>query len=128
MSLVLLIERGYPLKCQKTFASSMITIEQGNLLNQTHTHTVEEQMVPAKHRDIEVLNADDEFNCANEEENGDFNIPGMLNSTVKRSHGINVHSLIERIENHPQRKVLEDDLQPQHRLFVLFQQRITSSD
>ena len=86
----------------------------------TNTLTVEEQRVPAEHRDIEVLNADDEFNCANEEENGDFNIPGMLNSTVKRSQSINIHSLIERIENHPQRGVLEANLQPQHRPFVPF--------
>ena len=35
---------------------------------------------------------------------------------VKRSHGINVHNLIQQIENHPQRQALQDDLQ-QHRVF-----------
>ena len=30
---------------------------------------------------------------------------------VKRSHGINVHNLIQQIENHPQREALQDDLQ-----------------
>ena len=40
----------------------------------------------------------------------------MPNSTVKRSHGINVHNLIQQIENHPQRQALQSDLQ-QHRAF-----------
>ena len=54
------------------------------------THTVKE-FVPAEHRDIASSNADNEFNRASDEENIDFNIPGVPNSTVKRSHGVNVH-------------------------------------
>ena len=57
------------------------------------THTVKEQFVPAEHRDIATSNAD-KFNLATDEENIDFNIPGVPNSMVKRSHGINVHNLI----------------------------------
>ena len=38
---------------------------------------------------------------------------------VKRSHGINVHNLIQQIENHPQRKALQSDLQ-QNRAFNPF--------
>ena len=37
----------------------------------------------------------------------DFNIPGVPNSMVKRSHGVNVHNLIQKIENHPQRQALQ---------------------
>ena len=48
------------------------------------THIVKEQFVPAEHRDIASFNADDELI---DEENIDFNIPGVPNSTVKRSHG-----------------------------------------
>ena len=59
------------------------------------THIVKEQFVPAEHRDIASFNADNEFNRATDEENIDFNIPGVPNSTVKRSHGINVHNLIQ---------------------------------
>ena len=40
------------------------------------THTVKE-FVPAKHRDIASSNADNEFNRATDEENIDFNIPGV---------------------------------------------------
>ena len=47
------------------------------------THTVEEQFVPEEHRDIASFDADDEFNRAIDEENIDFNIPGVPHSTVK---------------------------------------------
>ena len=81
------------------------------------THTVEE-FVPAEHRDTASSNAN-KFNIATDEENIDFNIPGVPNSMVKRSHGVNVHNLIQRIENHPQRQALQCDLQ-QHRPFNPF--------
>ena len=83
------------------------------------THIIEEQFVPAEHRDIASSNADNEFNLATDEEYIDFNIPGVPNSTVKRSHGVNVHNLIQKIENHPQRQALQSDLQ-QHRAFNPF--------
>ena len=40
------------------------------------------------------------FNLAIDDENIDFNISGVPNAMVKRSHGINVHNLIQQIENH----------------------------
>ena len=83
------------------------------------THIVKEQFVPEEHRDIASFNADNEFNHAIDEENIDFNIPGVPNSTVKRSHGVNVQNLIQKIENHPQRQALQSDLQ-QHRAFNPF--------
>ena len=61
----------------------------------------------------------DKFNLAIDDENIDFHISGVPNAMVKRSHGINVHNLIEQIENHPQRQALQSDLQ-QHRQFNLF--------
>ena len=80
------------------------------------THKVKEQFVPAEHRDIASFNADKEFKRATDEENIDFNIPGVPNSTVKRSHGVNVHNLIQKIENHPQRQAFQND----HRAFNPF--------
>ena len=76
-------------------------------IKRKHTHTVKEQFVPAEHRDIASFNADNEFNRATDEENIDFNIPGVPNSTVKRSHGVNVQNLTQKIENHPQRQALQ---------------------
>ena len=75
------------------------------------THTVKEQFVPAEHRDIASFNADNEFNRTTDEENIDFNIPGLPHSAVKRSHDVNVQNLIQKIENHPQRQALQSDLQ-----------------
>ena len=61
----------------------------------------------------------DKFYLAMDDENIDFNISGVPNAIVKRSHSINVHNLIQRIENHPQREALQSDLQ-QHRAFNPF--------
>ena len=82
-----------------------------------NTHTAQEFGSP-EHRDTASSNAN-KFNLAIDEENIDFNISGVPNAMVKRSHGINVHNLIQKIENHPQRKALQSDLQ-QHRAFNPF--------
>ena len=66
-------------------------------------------------------NRDDanKFNLAMDDGNIDFNISGVPNAMVKRSQSINVHNLIQQIENHPQREALQNDLQ-QHRAFNPF--------
>ena len=63
-----------------------------------------------------LKNRDDanKFNLAMDDGNIDFNISGVPNAMVKRSQSINVHNLIQQIENHPQRQALQNDLQ-QHR-------------
>ena len=63
------------------------------------------------HREIALLNTDNEFNREINEEDIDFNIPGLPHSTVKQSHGANVRELIQKIENHPHRHALQRDLQ-----------------
>ena len=78
------------------------------------SHKVQE-VGSLEHRDTTSSNAN-KFNLAIDEENIDFNISGVPNVMVKRSHGINVHNLIQQIENHPQRQALQSDLQ-QHRAF-----------
>ena len=83
----------------------------------TNTHTVQEFGSP-EHRDTASSNAN-KFNFGIDEENIDFNISGVPNAMVKRSHGINVHNLIQQIENHPQRQALQSDLQ-QRRAFNPF--------
>ena len=74
------------------------------------THIVKVQFVPEENRDTASFNADNEFNRAIDEENIDFNIQGLPNSIVKRSHIVNVQNLIQRIENHPPRQGLQSDL------------------
>ena len=81
------------------------------------SHKVQE-VGSLEHRDTTSSNAN-KFNLAIDEENIDFNISGVPNAMVKRSHSINVHNLIQQIENHPQREALQSDLQ-QHRAFNPF--------
>ena len=81
------------------------------------SHNVQE-VGSLEHRDTTSSNAN-KFNLAIDEEKIDFNISGVPNAMVKRSHGINVHNLIQQIKNHPQRQALQSDLQ-QHRAFNPF--------
>ena len=87
--------------------------------NSSSAHTVKEQFAPEENRDIALLNMDNEFSSAINEENIDFNVPGLPHSAVKRSHGNNVQTLIQKIENHPHRHALQSDLQ-QRRPFKPF--------
>ena len=82
--------------------------------NSSSAHTVKEQFALEENRDIASFNTDNEFNRAINEENIDFNIPGLPHSAV-----VNVQNLIQKIENHPQRHALQSDLQ-QHRQFNPF--------
>ena len=95
--------------------------------NSSSAHTVKEQCAPEENRDIASFNTDNEFNRAFNEENIDFNIPGLPHSAVKRSHGVNFQNLIQKIENHPHRRALQSDLQ-QRQTIQSFQQRITKRD
>ena len=78
--------------------------------NSSNTHTVKEH-APEEHREIASFNTNNEFNRATNEEDIDFNIPGVPNSTVKQLHGASVRDLIQKIENHPNRHALHRDLQ-----------------
>ena len=83
--------------------------------NSSSAHTVKEQHAPEVHREIALLNTDNELT----RDIIDFNIPGVPHSAVKRSHGVSVRELIQKIENHPHRHALQSDLQ-QHRQFNPF--------
>ena len=85
------------------------------------SHKVQE-VGSLENRDTTSSNAN-KFNLAIDDENIDFNISGVPNAMVmKRSHGINVHNLIQQIENHPQRQALQSDLQ-QHQAFNPFSEK-----
>ena len=85
-------------------------------LVESSTHTVQE-FESSGHLDTASSNAN-KVNLVNEE-NIDFNISGVPNAMVKRSHGINVHNLIQQIVNHPRQQALQSDLQ-QHQAFNPF--------
>ena len=98
---------------QITSVLSVLTMDQGNLneRNSSSAHTVKEQFDPEENRDIALFNTDNEFNRAINEEDIDFNIPGLPHSAVKQLHGANVQDLIQKIENHAHRHALQSDLQ-----------------
>ena len=77
------------------------------------------KFAPEENRDIALFSTDNEFHRAINEEDIDFNIPGLPHSAVKQSHGTNVQGLIQKIENHPHRQALQSDLQ-QRQQFNLF--------
>ena len=108
---------GKPVKCEDNSVMQVHDRTGKPVKLSASTHTVQEFGSP-KHRDTASSNAN-KFNLAIDEENIDFNISGVPNAMVKRSHGINVHNLTQKIENHPQRKALQSDLQ-QHRAFNPF--------
>ena len=72
---------------------------------------MKDQFAPEENRDIALFNTDSGFNRAINEENIDFNIPGLPHSAVKQSHSASVQNLIQKIENHPHRHALQSDLQ-----------------
>ena len=51
--------------------------------NSSSAHIVKEHFAPEYNRDIALFNTDNEFNCAFNEEDIDFNIPGLPHSAVK---------------------------------------------
>ena len=107
---------GKPVKCEDIRV--MHVHDRTGKLVESRTHTQYKNFCSLEHRDTASSNAN-KFNRAINEENIDFNIPGLLHFAVKRSHGINIHNLIQQIENHPQRQALQSDLQ-QHRAFNPF--------
>ena len=70
-------------------------------------HTVKEQHAPEEHREISLLNTDNEINRKINEGDIDFNIPGLPHSTVKQLQSASVRELIQKIENHPHRHALQ---------------------
>ena len=98
--------------CLKIPVLCKFTMDQDNPdeCNSSRAHTVKEQHAPDEHREIASFNTNNEFNRAINEENIDFNIPGVPHSTVKQLHWASVRELIQKIENHPNRHALQWDL------------------
>ena len=108
-------QTGKPVKCEDNRV--MNVHDRTGKSVEASSHKVQE-VGSLEHRDTTSSNAN-KFNLAIDDENIDFNISGVPNAMVKRSHSINVHNLIQQIENHPQRQALQSDLQ-QHQAFNPF--------
>ena len=110
---VLQIDQGNLIICLKTSELSKLIIDQGNVMSvtaQKHTQS-KNNMLLTNIVQIASFNTDNEFNRAINEEDIDFNSPGLPHATVKQLHRASVRELIQKIENHPHRHALERDLQ-----------------
>ena len=70
--------------------------------NSSTAHTVKEQHAHEVHREIASFNTDTEFNRKINEEDIDFNIPGLPHSTVKQWHSASVQELIQKNREPPE--------------------------
>ena len=89
--------------------------------------TVAVQDDPEVYHEAETLNIDDETLRERIEADMDFKIPGLPHSIVKHVQSTSVRELIQKIENHPNRHVLQQDLR-QNQSFTPFQSRIKTND
>ena len=78
---------------------------------QLDKHEISLQNAPEVHREIALLNTDNGFNRDRIEEDIDFIIPGPPHSNVKHAQSASVRELIQKIEGHPNRHALQQDLQ-----------------
>ena len=74
------------------------------------TDTVAVQDDPQVYHEAETLNIDDEILRERIEADMDFRIPGLPHSVVKHAQRTSVRQLIQKIENHPTRHALQQDL------------------
>ena len=66
-------------------------MDQGNLMNECYSlsaHMVKEQHAPDEHCEIALFNTNNEFNRAINEDDIDFNTPGLPHSAVKQLNGL----------------------------------------
>ena len=77
---------------------------------QPDKHIVAVQDDPEVYHEAETLNTDNETIRERIEEDMDFKIPRLPDSIVKHAQSANVRELIQKIENHPNRHALQQDL------------------
>ena len=104
--------------------------EDSKSLNVEQTHdrsgrpgkdTVAVQDDPEVYHEAETLNIDNETIRERIEADMDFKIPGLPHSIVKHAQSTSVRELIQKIENHPNRHALQQDLR-QNQSFNPFSQ------
>ena len=95
--------------------------------NSSSAHTVKEQFAPHENRDIASFNTDNEFTRAINEENIDFNIPGLPHSAVTQSHGVNVQNF-DSEDREPPSTTCTSKRSSTTSTIQSFQQRITRCD
>ena len=110
--------------------------EDSKSLNVEQTHdrtgrpvsdTVAVQDDPQVYHEAETLNIDNEILRERIEADMDFRIPGLPHSVVKHAQSTSVRQLIQKIENHPNRHALQQDLR-QNQSFNFFSVKNQTND
>ena len=95
------------------------SFEDNKSLNFEQTHERTGWLVncsDAVHHEIKMLNTDNELLRERIEADMDFKLPGLPHSIVKHAHSTSVRQLIQKIENHPDRHVLQQDLRQNQKI------------
>ena len=106
-----LISRLGVIRAQNNLSEEIRVEQTHDRSGQPDKQKIERQDAPEVHREITMLNTDNELTRERIEEDMDFKIPGLPHSIVKQLHGASVRELIQNIENHPHRHALQRDLQ-----------------
>ena len=110
---------GRPGITQDLISVQACSSEDSKSINVEQTHdrsgrpgkdTVAVQDDPEVYREAETLNIDNETIRERIEADMDFKIPGLPHSIVKHAQSTSVRQLIPKIENHPNRHALQQDL------------------
>ena len=118
---------GRPVETEEIQARSF---EDSKSLNVEQTHdrtrrpvndTVAVQDDPQAYHEAGTLNIDDETLRERIEADMDFRIPGLPHSVVKHAQSSSVRELIQKIENHPNRHALQQDLRQNQSLNPIHQ-------
>ena len=95
--------------------SKSLNVEQTHdRTGQLDKHNVAVQDDLQVYHEAETLNIDDETLHERIEADMDFRIPGLPHSVVKQAQSTSVRQLIQKIENHPNRHALQQDLRQTH--------------
>ena len=98
------------IKAQNNLSEDIRVEQTHDRSGQPDKHTIERQDASEVHREITMLNTNNELTRERIEEDMDFKIPGLPHSTVKQLHSVSVRDLIQKIENHPNRHALQQDI------------------
>ena len=95
----------------QTNLSGEIRVEQTHdRSEQPDKHEIALRAAPEVHRENMTLNTDNELTRERIEADMDFKIPGIPHCIVKHTQSISIRELIQKIENHPNRHALQQDL------------------
>ena len=113
--------------CSSEDSKSLNVEQTHDRSGQLDKHIVAVQDDPEVYHEVKTLIFNTETIRERIEEDMDFKIPGLPHSIVKQAQSASVRELIQKIENHPNRHALQQELR-KNQSFNPFQSRIKTND